>query len=52
MKFEQRKDNEGKKLLGGDGDHSLTHTEIELMRKKMSAHRNIMEQERKFIRAV
>ena len=96
MKFEQRKGNEGKKLLGGQvfvegikilctegalyrlpmervwkfnrrardyervymsasgrvGDHSLTHAEIELMRKKMSSHRNIMEQERKFIRAV
>ena len=95
MKFEQRKGNEGKKLLGGqvfvegikilctegalhclpmervwkfnrrardyervymsatnDGDHSLTHAEIELMREKMSSHRNIMEQERKFIRAV
>ena len=33
-----------------DGEHSLTHAEIELMRKKMSTHRNIMEQERKFIR--
>jgi len=96
MKFEQRKGNEGKKLLGGqvftegikilctegalqhlpmervwkfnrrardyervymsasgrDGDHSLTHAEIESMRKKMTSHRNIMEQERKFIRAV
>ena len=34
------------------GEHSLTHAEIELMRKKMSTHRNIMEQDRKFIRAV
>ena len=30
---------------GRDGDHSLTHAEI-------TSHRNIMEQERKFIRAV
>jgi hypothetical protein len=96
MKFEQRKNNEGKKSLGGqvftegikilctegalqhlpmarvwkfnrrardyervyvsasgrDGDHSLTHAEIEFMRKNMTSHRNIMEQERKFIRAV
>ena len=34
------------------GEHSLTHAEIESMRKKMSTHRNIMEQDRKFIRAV
>ena len=34
------------------GEHSLTHVEIELMREKMSTHRNIMEPDRKFIRVV
>ena len=39
-----------KKTVSKWREHSLTHAEIELMRKKMSTHRNIVEQERKFIR--